>query len=721
MKRYLAQICLTFFSVLAAAFYLSDQVTLILLIVFAALAVIFFLIRRTREMIFLPLIAVSAAIACSVNLLYTAWTVKPVVDRFTGEKKQVVATLTEEPYRRYSKSCYPLETDTIDGEDVHVKILLKVNRPMDIEPFDKVRFTADIAPTVNEYDRAKNYYITVNAIDMNYAVTETDSRPLGYHIISLRKAIRRSLSSFLPRDEASLCKAILIGDRYALDQTVKDDFRYSGASYFIVVSGMHFSVIIFLCLWLFRKLFRKRYIYFPLTYLAILLYMAVTGFQPSVVRAGVMMIILVTGRWIRRQGDALTSLGAAGIVMPLVFSPYGCGDIGMILSFAATFSIIVWQTPLYKRLRIKRIAKHRPTRWMLKGLNTVIGLISTSLAANILVLPLSIFLFNGFSTVTLLSALLLYPLIWMIMALSLFVCLFFYLGPLRVIALLFSWPLYGVAKLTLWLVNGLSSIPFAYVHVRSLYVYLWTAISLALFLTAYLLRKRRRLYPTVVLLSAILFFSGMIVNTVIQLNTEQLEFYAGKFGSAVILNHQGRAHILRFDCDSYTAYDMMHYLTDRFGGAETTISTSERELNNYQRISDRECPVKHELVYEAVVIGYEEESSDIVIAGNTTVTLDDGVTLRIVENNNKLLLYLTDGDTRILLLPDRYPVDRIPDTMRSADIMIVGKCGESYASLSCGTLFCCSEREGKPLPALPMHKVYYGLNNDHVTLNLMQD
>ena len=59
------------------------------------------------------------------------------------------------------------------------------------------------------------------------------------------------------------------------------------------------------------------------------------------------------------------------------------------------------------------------------------------------------------------------------------------------------------------------------------------------------------------LISAMVFFGGMTVNTVVQLHTNRLEFYAGKKGAVVYLNHCGRIHLLRFDCNYKTAYQML--------------------------------------------------------------------------------------------------------------------------------------------------------------------
>ena len=95
--------------------------------------------------------------------------------------------------------------------------------------------------------------------------------------------MRNALDSFLPADCAALCRAVLIGDKYALSPDTRDHFRYAGASYFIVVSGMHFAVVIMLLFRLMKRL--NRWVRFALIMAFIVLYAAVTGFQSSVLRA----------------------------------------------------------------------------------------------------------------------------------------------------------------------------------------------------------------------------------------------------------------------------------------------------------------------------------------------------------------------------------------------------------------------------------------------------
>ena len=696
MKRIAAHIGLTVFCALAAAFYLSEKLTIIIAAASAIIAIVFLLIRKTRKMIALPLTAALIALSFGVNLAYTAIAVKPVIDNYSGENRQIEATLTDDVYQQYNKYYYRLTTDTIDGEEAHTKILLKSTKPLDLEPFDKIAFTADITPTVNNYYLAKGYYITVDVVDITLTANTSESKPLYYHIIQLRQSMRDAFDRYLPEEEANLCKAILIGDKYSLDNEVKEDFRESGVSYYIVVSGMHFSILCLLSLWLFRKIFRKHWIYFPLTYIVIVLYMMITGFQPSVMRSGIMMVILTTGQWVMRQSDPLTSLGIAGLLMPFIFSPYGCGDIGMILSFAATFSIIAWQAPIFYKIRIKKIGKKKITKWLIKGGNTILELISVSLAANILILPLSIFLFSGYSLMTLISSLLLYPLIWLIMVFSLLVCVFSFLGPLSFCSLLLSWPLYLFAKLTLWLVHMISSIPLAYIQVRSLYVYIWLAITLVFGITAYLLRKRYKLFPYVVLISAIVFVGGFIFHSVILLNTNTLTYAAGDSGSTVYLNYCGRIHMLRFDCNSVDAYQELRYLSDRYTGVQSVVCTSEKESENYKRMSDMDIPVSHSLAYRQLS---DESSLFEPFDGSSSIVLDDGIVLNALENDGKLLLYLNDAGKNVMLIPDGFNCDAIPADMYSADVILIGKAGENYDRLRCHVLICTDpEPQEYPLP-----------------------
>ena len=705
MKRIAAHIGLPLFCALAAAFYLPEIAVIVIMAAAFVLCAVFLIVKKTRRIVALPVISAVIGLACGIHLLYTAVAVTPTVEGFCGSDIPITATLTDEPYKNNTKYHYPLRTETVGGEEAHIKLLLTTDKPLDAEPFDTVSFTSDIIPTEYSYYLTKGYYVSVIGAHGFTVTPRTDALPLYGYAIRLRQSMRDALDAFLPADEASLCRAVLIGDKYALSPTIRDEFKECGASYFIVVSGMHFAILCWLFLRLFSRLFRRRYLCFPMMYLVILLYMTVTGFQPSVVRSGVMMVIFLTAKWIRRQYDALSSLGTAGMVVPILFSPYGCADMGMILSFAATFSIIMWQTPIYSKLSVKKVSAHKIGAWLIKAANVILSIFSTGLAALILVLPLSVFLFNGFSLMPLILSTLLYLPIYCLMILAVCVCVLYYLGPLRYLAILLSWPLYAVSKLILWLVHLAASVPFAYIRVRAFWFYLWVIVTLALLLLAYFLRGRFRLTVFAVLLSALFFTVGISAATLVQLNTHKLEIIPGRSGAAVCLDYHGRIHLLRFDVDTGSAFRIKDRLTDEYPGAQTAVCSDVKEQFNYSLFSENYFPVTQFLRERSLA---DDDGSDPyaqTFGGADTFLLDDGVVLQTAQVKDKMLLYLVHGDDTMLMIPAGYPASAVPLQMCHADVILLEKASYDYSRLSCDTLLYFGKQSVLAMQRLPAYRV----------------
>lgn len=684
MKRLLAQIGITYFSALAVAFYLPEKGVIALLALAAAATGLLILIRYTRRLIFPPLIALTVVIGCAVNLGYTYLTVIPVQESFAGNERRIEATLTDEAYKAYSKFYYRLEADTIDGKPADVKLLLKTAKPIAITPYDRISFTADISATENNYYLSKGYFLTVNTYDNDFTVTAGGSRPLYAEAIRVRETLRDALDEYLPEDTAALCKAVLVGDKYALDEDTKTDFRYAGASFFVVVSGLHFSIICLLFYRLLTKLRVNRFVTVGLTLLLIVFYMFVTGFQPSVVRTGVMMIVLVFSRLFRRIGYAPNSLGLAGIVSAIAFTPYGVGDIGLILSFAATFAILMWSDPIHQLLCKPLFNKMHQGRVRLI-LNRILRLLSTSLAANILVFPISVMAFRGFSLVTLVSSLLLYVPIWLILVLSLGLCLLFCTGFLRFPALLLSWPLHLISRFTLWLVDALASLPFSYVNIGSDYVYIWLGISILLGVIVIALRNRCRCLPYAVILSGLILLGGMISSRVTQLNTVALQVYDCGEGLTVGFDYHGNLTLFAFDAKSREAYRIAENLSRRYGSAQLAVCSKKHDFVNYTRLTDREFAVSHFLLYDNSI---HDTASDELIAYSPTEDyhLGGGALLHAEEKDGRLLSILTVDGTTVVVIPPRYPYSAIPDRYRSADIIVMSRAEKDYDKLSCGTL-----------------------------------
>ena len=112
------------------------------------------------------------------------------------------------------------------------------------------------------------------------------------------------------------------------------NFRVANISHILAVSGMHVSYIIIGCNILFEKNMGKRkskYIIIAI----LIIYMFVTRFSPSIVRATIMGILFMMSKIVYRKNDVWTSISLSLLII-LVFNPYIIMNIGLQLSYIGT-------------------------------------------------------------------------------------------------------------------------------------------------------------------------------------------------------------------------------------------------------------------------------------------------------------------------------------------------------------------------------------------------
>ena len=78
-----------------------------------------------------------------------------------------------------------------------------------------------------------------------------------------------------------------------------------------------------------------------LTMAGVLCFMALTGFVPSVMRSGIMLLFYLGSQVMRRNADSINSLGLAVFLLGLA-NPYAAADTGLLLSFSATLGLLLF-------------------------------------------------------------------------------------------------------------------------------------------------------------------------------------------------------------------------------------------------------------------------------------------------------------------------------------------------------------------------------------------
>ena len=163
----------------------------------------------------------------------------------------------------------------------------------------------------------------------------------------LRRKLARSLELSLPPSQAALAQALLLGLRGQLPDDVVENFRQTGTSHLLAISGLHLGILLALALGLLQRLL-GRHTPFPLllTLALIWLYVLVSGAPASVVRAAIMGSAYLAALGLGRPRDSLApALGLSALAMTAL-EPGIVTQLSFQLSFAAMAGIVLalpWQ------------------------------------------------------------------------------------------------------------------------------------------------------------------------------------------------------------------------------------------------------------------------------------------------------------------------------------------------------------------------------------------
>ena len=227
----------------------------------------------------------------------------------------------------------------------------------------------------------------------------------------------------LPEPQAALANGMLLGIDWSIPTDLYDQFRRTGASHVIVISGSNVALIAGVLLALSWRVLGRRRAALP-ALVGIACYALLVGGDAAVLRAALMGGLVVVAMAMNRRATALVSLGVACWVMTLA-DPLALWDVGFQLSGAATAGLVLF-LPVFSALFARvwpgphgyLTASSSPVSQipgsgtlsighLLRGL-VVDGLV-VSLSASIMVLPLVAYHFKQVSTVFLLTNLLIVP------------------------------------------------------------------------------------------------------------------------------------------------------------------------------------------------------------------------------------------------------------------------------------------------------------------------
>jgi ComEC/Rec2-related protein len=363
MKRPLAVIG---FSLMICLVILCALDNLTLAIIVGAVAYLLFMatsfIYESRSKLTLPTIFFTLVLACF--MFYSAQSDYRSLSDLADADADIICRVQEKPIfnEDYGRYYCKAKIISIDGESYKGSIRLSFNTTYDeidsanFEIGNKLAFKGHLYQvggentSIIDYFKSEKIYIGVYGIkDMSVLLPKY--RPVNYYGEKLREFIAESFCKNFSKNTAGFLTALITGSKEFISDRIYDTFKNSGIAHILAVSGMHLAVLVMFLNLFINKLKKKhRILYFTILAVFILFFMFLASFSASVVRAGVMILILLAGQVIDRRSDSLNSLGFACICI-LAVNPFSAMSASFLLSVLSTLAIIKSAVPFFKKYR----------------------------------------------------------------------------------------------------------------------------------------------------------------------------------------------------------------------------------------------------------------------------------------------------------------------------------------------------------------------------------
>lgn len=167
----------------------------------------------------------------------------------------------------------------------------------------------------------------------------------------------RAAAALLPGDGGALLPGLAIGDTSAVSVELDSAMTASSLSHLTAVSGANCAVVVAAVMLLGAALRLSRRLRVGFSLAALLGFVVLVTPEPSVLRAGLMAVIVLLGLASGRPGGGVPALSAAVIVL-LSLDPWLAASYGFALSVLATVGLLLLTAPLAAVL----------SRWMPRGL-----------------------------------------------------------------------------------------------------------------------------------------------------------------------------------------------------------------------------------------------------------------------------------------------------------------------------------------------------------------
>ena len=564
-----------------AAYLLMGNILAILGIGFALVAVGAGILKRKVRWMRIPAVI---ALGCCVGFLWF-W----IFDSMNlGSARQLDGVTTKAVIE---VTDYAFENDygvAVDGKaswnGQEYRLRLYLHEDVSLKPGDLVSGTYDFRITDKGGSREPTFH-RGNGIRLlacqsgDVEILRGDGNWWQYPVSHLRHEMLSLISTVFPDDTESFARGLMLGDDNDIGYEQNTAFKISGVRHIIAVSGLHVSILFGL---IYLLTARKRLLTTLVGVPLVVLFAALAGFTPSIVRASIMHVFMVLAALFDREYDAPTAMGFAAVFI-LVQDPLAATSVGFQLSFGCVAGILLFYSPIRSYLlHAKRLGRYKKIPYIGGLVRGFASSIAVSLGAVSLTTPLCAVYFGTVSLISPLTNLLVLWMVTIVFYGIITACVIgsVFVGAGQVVGWIVSWGIrfiVGVCKL-------LSRIPLAAVYTNCEPIIVWLVFVYILVAVLVFCRRKRPLIT--VSLAIISLCIALLVCWIPPMRDEcRMTVLDVGQGQSIILQSEGRTflvdcggsyeedaadlaaeRLLSMGIDCIDGLILTHYDTDHAGG-----------------------------------------------------------------------------------------------------------------------------------------------------------
>lgn len=481
-----------FFGIALASSFNATYYDALLGMSIASASAVFFYLRREMSYVCFGVAILFASLGM-MRFEFAEHRAPHTLDVYENTKVMLEGVVKLEPDKRERNTHLIVAVEKIGEVETTGTILVYDDRVSQVRYGDRVKIEGALKkPEVfeTEFGRTFEYpgYLKAQGVShtMSFVRVEILSRENGLSgmsaLFEVKSRISTAISTVLLPPESGLALGLLLGEKQALGKDLLSSFRNAGLIHIVVLSGYNISILIIALLWMLSSFsLRVRSV---VGGIVIVLFVLMVGPSATVLRAALMALLVLLARTTGRIYAILRALTASGCII-LLWNPYLLAyDPGFQLSFLATLGLILVAP------HIEQLFVRIPDTLGLKGFA-----IST-LATQIMVLPILSYSVGSFSVVALLANMLVLPLVASAMLVAGLAGLSHIFLPS--LGILVGYPAYLVLSYIISVGQWLGTLPFSAITLPQ-FSFMWVVVAyMGIVLGLWYLSLQKNPHPKVV-------------------------------------------------------------------------------------------------------------------------------------------------------------------------------------------------------------------------------